>query len=140
MKLRKPGRFTRRPLLLSELLQRGAGPQSQRLFQSGQAGSGAGPARTGRNRGDGPAEQLRVDGRSQLVSAGNRRERPAAECLPQPRHTRAQPARGNSEHLSQPLGTHPVRRVHRKHRQEPALSHARQVDRMTILGDDLNRA
>jgi hypothetical protein len=120
-------------LLVRGLLERGPGPQSQRLFQSGQAGIGTDLARASRNRSDGLTEQLRVDGRPELVSSGKGHGRLVAECLPQPRDTRAQHARGDSEHLSQSLGTHPIRRVQREHRQEPTLSHAGQLNRMTIL-------
>lgn len=48
--------------------------------------------------------------------------------------------RPDREQASQPLGAHPRQRIPREHRGQPTLAHAQQVDRVTIINDELDRA
>ena len=130
-------RLADRPLLVGELVERGAARDRQCGTQGAAAGvGGRQPSRVDQRL----IEALGVDRCRQLVAARGRHQRVGTKSAPQPGDAGPQPTGREVEHFRQPLGPHGVRCVHGEDGEQPPLAGARQLDGASGGAQHLDRS
>ena len=133
-KLVEPGRLRLGPELVAKLVERVAVPEREGFVERGKT---VGPLRALKQQ---VGERCRVDSTRDGVAHAVGSDDRFTEPRPQPRDRGSQRAERDIEQIAQVLGTDGRSSRKCERREEAALAGTREVDRLTVVGDEPNRS